>query len=59
MYIFIMIMQEFISEKVNKLRQGLNIFGIKHRNYFLSWLFTGMILSTFVAVYTILLGYCF
>lgn len=48
-----------VREKEQKLRLGLNIYGVSHTIFWFSWFLVAIIFSAFIAVYLILTGYLF
>ena len=50
---------EIVKEKENRLRYGLNISGVSDFDFWLSWFLTFFVITTFVSIYTIVLGYAF
>ena len=42
---FMILLQEIAKEKELKLRQGLNVVGVSHVTYWISWLIVGLVLN--------------
>jgi hypothetical protein len=42
---FMILLQEIAKEKELKLRQGLNVVGVSHVTYWISWLIVGFVLN--------------
>ena len=59
MFLFLLIQGEIVREKEYRLRLGLIIIGISNTMYWLSWIITSFILTLFLSVYTIIVGYIF
>ncbi|KRW98659.1 P-loop containing nucleoside triphosphate hydrolase [Pseudocohnilembus persalinus] len=59
LFIFMIFSKELLQEKISKIKQGLQIFGVNQKNYWLSWLITGIFFSVFVGIYTFIWGYLF
>lgn len=56
---FVLTLTEIVREKDHKLRQGLNVMGLRHSSYWLSWYITAAALNCLVANSTILAGSLF
>lgn len=59
MVCFVMTLTEIVREKDQKLRQGLNVMGLKHSSYWVSWYVTSIVVNSLVANSTILAGLIF
>jgi hypothetical protein len=59
MVCFVLTMTEIVREKDHKLRQGLNVMGLKHSSYWLSWYLTAVWVNFLVANSAILAGLVF
>lgn len=56
---FIVILQELAKEKEKKLRQGLNVVGVSHAAYWLSWMISMTALNLCQLVIQYILGVLF
>ena len=56
---FLVIIILMIDEKEQKLRKGLNVFGVSHLVYWLHWIITSVILSTWSTLLQIISGMIF
>lgn len=45
---FITILGEIVREKEYRLRQGLNIFGVSHYIFWISWFITSLVFALFI-----------
>ena len=59
LFIFLTIQNEIVSEKEKKLRQYLNIVGVSHKSYWISWMITSIIFSFLIALSITVFGIIF
>ena len=54
---FLVILQELAKEKELKLRQGLNVVGVSHSSYWLSWLLIATVMNIIQTLVLIVAGH--
>ena len=59
LFIFLTIQNEIVSEKEKHLRQYLNIVGVSHKSYWISWTITSVIFSLLIALSITVFGVIF
>lgn len=59
LFIFLTIQNEIVGEKEKKLRQYLNIVGVSHKSYWISWFLTSTIFSLLISLSITVFGYIF
>lgn len=59
LFIFLTVQNEIVSEKEKRLRQYLNIVGVSHKSYWISWALTSVIFSLLMALSLTLFGIIF
>lgn len=59
LFIFLTIQNEIVNEKEKHLRQYLNIVGVSHKTYWISWMITSVIFSFLIALSITIFGIIF
>ncbi|KAL4471570.1 hypothetical protein ABPG74_008463 [Tetrahymena malaccensis] len=59
MYLFVQIQGDIVMEKQRRLRAGLNIQGVSHTAFYLSWFLTSIIYSTLISILQIVTSLIF
>eukprot|EP01112_Ceratiomyxa_fruticulosa_P014927 TRINITY_DN4331_c0_g1_i7.p1 TRINITY_DN4331_c0_g1~~TRINITY_DN4331_c0_g1_i7.p1 ORF type:complete len:875 (-),score=184.80 TRINITY_DN4331_c0_g1_i7:65-2689(-) len=59
MFLFVVLIQEIVSEKETKLREGMRMMGLIEGAYYLSWFFTYFVMTTFAVFILIASGHIF